>query len=114
MKTFAAVLIPLVLGAATALAADGRQCLRLAQIDETPIIDDRTILVKMKGGEFHRVDLRGNCPSLRMSGFAHRTPSDDLCTSTVLTVRDPGGTICTIERIVPITRADADALMAKR
>ena len=111
--------LPLILFTTPVFAADpgsgASNCLRLSQIDQTPVIDDRTILVKMKtGNDYRRIDLRGTCPSLRMSGFAHQTPSDDLCTSTVLTVRSPGASICTIERIVKIDRTEADALMARR
>jgi hypothetical protein len=113
MKIFAAILLPLALAGGAAAAADNT-CLQLSQIGESPVIDDNTILLKLKNGEFRRVDMRGRCPSLRMSGFAHKTPSDDFCTSTVLTVRSPGKASCTIERIAEIDRAEADALMAKR
>lgn len=113
MKILAALLVPLALAGGAAVAADNT-CVKLSQIDESPVIDDSTILLKLKNGEFQRVDTRGNCPSLRMSGFAHKTPSDDFCTSTVLTVRSPARSPCMIERIVPIERAEADALMAKR
>lgn len=113
MKTLAALLVPLALLAAPAAAAE-RSCIQLSQIGESPIIDDSTILLKLKNGEFRRVDLRGRCPSLKMSGFAHQTPSDDFCTSTVLTVLSPGKSICTIERIVAIERSEADSLTAKK
>lgn len=113
MKVFAAVLIPLALAAGVATAADNA-CFKLSQIDESPVVDDSTILLKMKNGDFRRVDLRGRCPSLKMSGFAHSTPSDDFCTSTVLTVLSPAKSSCMIERIVEIDRAEADKLMAKR
>ncbi|MGE4064095.1 MAG: hypothetical protein AB7E79_12075 [Rhodospirillaceae bacterium] len=113
MKIFAAVLVPLALVAGAAAAAD-RTCFQLSQIDESPVIDDSTILLKMKNGDFQRVDIAGRCPSLKMSGFAHKTPSDDFCTSTVLTVRSPDRASCMIERIVEIDRAEADQLMAKK
>jgi hypothetical protein len=113
MKIFAAVLVPLALLAGSAAAADNT-CLPLSRIGESPVINDTTILLKLKNGEFRRVDMRGRCPSLKMSGFAHRTPSDDFCTSTVITVRGPTRGPCMIERIVPIERAEADALMAKK
>jgi hypothetical protein len=112
MKIFAAVLVPLALLSGPATAAD-KTCLPLSQIGESPVIDDSTILLKMKNGEFRRVDMRGRCPSLKMSGFAHKTPSDDFCTSTVITVRGPTRGPCMIEQIVPIDRAEADALLAK-
>jgi hypothetical protein len=113
MKLFAAILVPLAFVAGAAAAADNT-CFKLSQIDESPIINDTTILLKMKNGDFQRVDLRGSCPSLKMSGFAHKTPSDDFCTSTVLTVRSPGRANCMVERIVEIDRAEADTLMAKK
>jgi len=113
MKLVIAALAPLALLAAPAAGADSL-CLKLSQIDESPVVSDTTILLKMKNGDFHRVDLAGRCPSLKMSGFAHQTPSDDFCTSTVLTVMSPSKSPCTIERIVKIERAEADQLMAKR
>lgn len=113
MKKLAILLLPLVLTSGGAVAADNT-CFKLSQIAESPVIDDTTILLKLKNGESHRVDLRGRCPSLKLSGFAHKTPSDDFCTSTVLTVLSPGASSCMIERIVPIADADAAALMAKR
>jgi hypothetical protein len=113
MKKLAVILFPLVLFGGAAMAADNT-CFKLSQIDESPVIDDNTILLKMKNGDFQRVDLRGRCPSLKMSGFAHRTPSDDFCTSTVLTVRSPGKATCMVERIVEIDRAEADALASKK
>jgi hypothetical protein len=112
MKTLAVILLPLALVSGAAFAADNT-CLPLSQIGESPVINDTTILLKLKNGEFRRVDMRGRCPSLKMSGFAHKTPSDDFCTSTVITVRGPTRGPCMIERIVPIDRAEADALMAK-
>lgn len=117
MKIFAAAFLPLALISAAAGAADegaADKCVNLSAIGESPIIDDNTILLRLKNGEFRRVDLRGRCPSLKMSGFAHSTPSDDFCTSTVLTVLSPGRASCMIERIVTIDKAAADALMAKR
>ena len=113
MKTLMAALGPLLLLSTPAAAADN-VCFKLSQIDESPVVSDTTILLKMKNGDFHRVDLAGRCPSLKMSGFAHQTPSDDFCTSTVLTVMSPGKSPCTIERIVKIERSEADQLMAKR
>jgi hypothetical protein len=113
MRTFAGLLAAIAFSAGTASAADNT-CVRLSQIDESPIVDDGTILLKLKNGDFKRIDLRGRCPSLKMSGFAHKTPSDDLCTSTVLTVRSPGRADCMIERIVDIDRTEADTLMKKQ
>jgi hypothetical protein len=122
MKTsfsaFAAALT-LGLGFAPAMAADAagttHQCVRLNQITDSPVIDDRTILLKLRGSDqFRRVDMRGTCSGMKFSGIGHTTPTDELCTSNTIHVLQPVGATCMIEKIVTIDKAEADSLMAKR
>ncbi len=113
MKIATIALAWLAFAGGTAFAAENT-CFRLSQIDEPPIVDDSTILLKLKTGDYKRVDLRGRCPSLKMSGFAHKTTSDDLCTSTVLTVLGPVRADCMIQRIADIDAAEAETLMKMR
>ena len=57
--------------AASAAGAMGetQRCIRLMQIDESPIIDDRTILVKLRGKNgFRRMDLSGTCSGISWNG----------------------------------------------
>ncbi|MBL8629524.1 MAG: hypothetical protein JNM81_07840 [Rhodospirillaceae bacterium] len=111
-----------VLAAAAVKAADGenvgdtQQCLQLNYIDQTPVIDNKTILVKMKKqGSYKRIDLVNNCSGLKLEGgFAHSTSTNQLCTSDPLKVIGPVGSICMIDKIVTIDEAEAKTLMAKK
>ena len=101
--------------AASAKIGDTQQCIRLQSIDETPVIDDKTILVRMKGGEFKRIDLLNKCSGLKMQGgFSHATSTNDLCTTDPLRVLEPVGATCLIEKIVNIDAAEAKALRARK
>lgn len=107
--------------AAAAVRAEGndigdtQQCIRLQYIDETPVIDNKTILVKMKPKGFKRIDLVNKCSGLKIQGgFGFSTSINQLCTSDALHVLEPVGSICLIEKIVTIDEAEAKALMAKR
>jgi hypothetical protein len=108
--------VALAVSASSAWAADGsrQSCVRLNQIDQSPAVDDRTILLEMKAGGYKRVDLMGPCVGLTMSGFVHQTPSDDLCINDTLQVKQAGGSICKISQIVDLNEADAKLLKAKR
>lgn len=107
------------LGATSVLAADAvgstQKCVRLSDIQDSPIIDDKTIVLKMRGRDhFKRVDMRGTCSGMEFSGIGHTTPTDELCTSNAIKVLQPVGAICMIDKIVTIDKAEADALLAKR
>ncbi|MGE4064021.1 MAG: DUF6491 family protein [Rhodospirillaceae bacterium] len=121
MKTsLIALAAALVVGAATsATAADPvgstHKCVRLSDIQDSPIIDDRTILLRMRGRDnFKRVDMRGRCSGMEFSGIGHSTPTAELCTSDSITVLQPVGAVCMIDQIVTIDKAEADTLIAKR
>lgn len=110
-----------VLAAATVRAegekvGDTQQCIRLQDIDETPVIDNKTILVKMKArGGYKRIDLLNNCSGLKIQGgFAHETSINQLCTSDPLRVLEPIGATCMIDKIVTIDETEAKALLARK
>lgn len=120
MATFA-VSAGLVLAAAAARAegeniGDTQQCIRLQYIDQTPVIDNKTILVKMRGnGGYKRIDLLNNCSGLKIQGgFGYSTSINQLCKSDALKVLEPIGSTCLIDQIVTIDEAEAKALMAER
>ena len=94
---------------------DEQQCIRLASIDETPVIDNQTILVEMKGnGGYKRIDLLNRCSGLKIEGgFAYSTSINQLCKQDRLTVIR-AGTPCMIERIVDITEEEAEELMDRK
>ncbi len=108
--------------AAAAAKADGdkigdtQQCIQLNYIDSTPVIDNSTILVKMKaGGGYKRIDLVNKCSGLKIEGgFSHSTSINQLCTSDPLKVIGPVGSMCMIDKIVTIDEAEAKALLAKK
>ncbi len=118
IKTSAIALVGvLTIAAGPALAAPGdeQQCIRLAFIDETPVIDNQTILVEMKGdGGYKRIDLLNRCSGLKIEGgFGYSTSIDQLCKQDQLTVLR-AGTPCMIEKIVDITEEEADELMDRK
>ncbi len=94
---------------------DKQMCVALQSVDQTPVIDDSTILIKMKGGrDFKRIDLMSPCSGLKIQGgFSHETSTNDLCTSDPLRVLRSGGSVCMIKQIVTIDKAEAKALEAR-
>ena len=102
----------------SASAADdkhGLTCISVDQIDQTPVIDDRTILIQMRAhGHYKRIDLAQPCPDLQFHGFVHSTPENHLCSSDPLRVIGPGGAVCMIDRIVDIPADEAKALLSRK
>ncbi len=102
---------------APALAEDGeeQQCIRLSYIDQTPVIDNKTILVDMKGnGGYKRIDLLNRCSGLKLEGgFSYSTSINQLCKQDRITVLR-AGTPYMIDKIVDISEEDADALIDRK
>ncbi len=91
-----------------------QRCVHLNRIKSSPVIDDRTILVEMRGrGEYKRIDLTNTCSGLEFSGFEVRLHQDRLCTSDTVSVRQTAGAHCGIDKIVTIDEAEAKALRAR-
>jgi len=114
-----AATLALGIGAPSAFAADGvgqtQKCVRLSDIQSSPVVDDKTIVLRMRGrDDFKRVDMRGTCSGMKFSGIGHTTPTDELCTSDSITVLQPVGAVCMIQQIVNIDKSEADTLLAKR
>lgn len=120
-KTVAlAAMVALSLSAAPAFAETEdtnevtQQCIRLQYVDQTPVIDNKTILVEMKGNTYKRIDLRNRCSGLKIEGgFSHATSINQLCVQDTLRVLRSGG-ICMIDKIVDITEEEAIALKKKK
>jgi hypothetical protein len=105
--------------AATAHAAgmvgETKNCINLRDIESSPAIDNRTILVKLKGAnQFKRIDLAQACQGLTFSGFGQTSPDGKLCKSTPLYVLQTGGQVCMIDNITTIDAAEAATLEKKR
>ena len=100
--------------AAPAMAAQ-HQCIYLSDIDQTPAIDESTVLIKLRGRDhFMRMDLQGRCPGLEFNGFAHESRTNQLCTSDPLRVIEPVGATCMIDKIVDISPDEAHALLKRK
>jgi hypothetical protein len=101
---------------APAQAAEGSRlkCVRLMSIDDSPVINESTVLLKMKSGQVHykRIDLAAPCTGIDYQGFSHQTGYDELCTSDTLIPNVPGGGVCKIKDIVDIGDTEAKDLMA--
>ncbi len=114
---------------------DTQMCVPLQAISQTPVIDDKTILIKMKGKSgYKRIDLLNRCSGLKIrAGFTHTTSTNNICTTDPLRVIDPvgggwnngavwgpfgplgaTGSTCMIDKIVTIDEAEAKQLMARR
>jgi hypothetical protein len=96
---------------------DRQQCIPTGWIDSTIVIDNRTILVEMRGKGYKRIDLANNCSGLKLhGGFSYSTSTNDLCTSNTLRVVESGGagSICMVREITTIDEQEAKALRAER
>ena len=94
---------------------DTQSCIQLSRIDESPAVDSRTILIKMRGrGGYKRIDLTNPCSGLTFNGYVHSTRIDRLCTFDTLHVLERVGAVCLIDKIVTIDEAEAKALMARK
>ena len=95
-----------------------QQCISLQRIDQTPIIDNKTILVDLRGGGYKRIDIRNRCPGLKSEGrYTYSTSISKLCKQDALTVLSSDGSpigTCLIEKIVSIEDAEAKALLDRR
>ncbi len=117
--TYAAIAALALGGLSGAAVADGheggeeektQQCIRLQDIDQTPVIDNKTILVEMRGNKWKRIDLRNRCSGLKIEGgFSYSTSINQLCIQDSLRVLR-AGTFCMIDKIVDITPEQAQAL----
>ena len=116
LLTFAALAFSAGLAVAPASAETDdktQQCINLQAIDQTPVIDNKTILVEMKGNTYKRIDLVNRCSGLKIEGgFSHATSINKLCIQDTLRVLRSGG-ICMIDQIVDITEEEAIALKAR-
>jgi hypothetical protein len=115
--TMSALLAATALLPMAAQAADGQRlkCVKLSSMDDSPVINERTVLIKMKIGNVHykRMDLAAPCTGIEYQGFAHQTGYDELCTSDTLTPLATGGGVCKIKDIVDISDSEAKELMTK-
>lgn len=73
-------------------------CVPLAQVEDSDIIDDETIHFHLKDGRTYQVRLSFECPSLKFDdSFYYSVRGMRLCTTDVITTRS--GFACPIEDI---------------
>jgi hypothetical protein len=75
------MIVMAVAGAARAAEEQpARVCLRPSDISNTTIIDDSTILFRMKGGKIWKNELEGKCFGLKIEGgFSYEVRGDAIC-----------------------------------
>jgi hypothetical protein len=107
--------------ATPAMARDGRDgkpltCISLMSMGDTPVINDHTVLIKMKTGSanYKRMDLAGPCNGIEYKGFSHQTGYNELCSSDTLISNATPGAVCKIDRIVDISEAEAKDLQKRK
>ncbi len=111
--------IGLAAGTASAVQGDAigdtQTCLNLKQIESSPVIDSKTILIKMNAPKgYKRIDIAAPCGLDSTKSFAHNTSTNELCkTDSLKVLQEPGG-FCMIKQIVTITEDEAKALEKSR
>jgi hypothetical protein len=97
-------------GPVLAESGDEQDCIYLSYIGRTPVIDNKTILVEMRGNTYKRIDLLNRCGGLKLQGgFSYSTSINKLCKHDPLIVLGAGNA-CLIDKIVDITEEEARAL----
>jgi hypothetical protein len=94
-------------------AGAAERCIRLNLIRSTTVVDDRTILFYLRGGDVYVNYLPQKCPNLaREERFSYRVPTNQLCQVDTITVLQnfgfgltPGAT-CKLGSFDAITRED--------
>ena len=120
LATAVGLWIALLGGAVPALAAnvgDTQTCVSLKSIDDSRVIDNKTIVLRvLSTPEYRRIDLTSECFGLSFSdGFSSATSISQLCANDIIKVtRDPVGSQCTIDQITVIDEGEAKALIASR
>jgi hypothetical protein len=89
-------------------------CVPIQNIQGSPAIDSRTILLELNGHKYKRIDLANNCSGVTFKGFSFDTSTQDLCVTNTLHVNEVAGANCMIKDIVDITPEEAKALRMKK
>jgi hypothetical protein len=91
-----------------------QMCVRGSLIDQSPAVDAKTIVLKMKNGTYKRMDLVNSCSQLMFGhGFIYESSTDELCTSSQLRINDIAGGSCMIKQIVDISKEEGKYLLSK-
>ncbi len=83
-------------------------CISLAHIDRSEVIDDRTILFHMKGDKIWQNKLPHRCFGLKFEdGFGYATSLSQLCSTDIITVLNRG-TKCGLGQFTEYTKEDQE------
>lgn len=100
-------------------AKPAQNCVNLAMIRNTRVIDDKTIVFQMRGSKLYRNDLPNSCPRLGFNNsFTYSTSITQLCNVDIITVlenfggRLQRGAACGLGKFQPITKEEFAALRA--
>lgn len=90
-------------------------CVPHRRIDTTSVIDDRTVIFYMRGGEIYENRLDRVCPRLERAGrFSYSVSTGRLCSNDMITVFDPfdpaPGVSCGLGDFRPILLEEAERL----
>ena len=99
---------------------EGERCISTRAIRDTQIIDDRTILFRMRGGDVYVNNLTNTCRGLRRERrFSYRPTAGRLCdVDTIRVIESFGGVIqegiaCGLGSFYPITGEESEPLKAE-
>ena len=100
-----------------AIDREPERCVNTRNIRDTDILDERTILFRMRGGDYYVNYLRNDCPGLvREERFSYRSSGGRLCQVDMIRVLEQfGGFIqegmsCGLGAFYPISEEEAEFL----
>jgi hypothetical protein len=102
--------------AAAEAVGSNQMCIMSNYIEETPVIDSRTILVRMNPGRgYKRIELATDCNTIADGkSLAFDTSVNRLCVQDTLNAHEDSGHACTISKIVTIDADEAQELLSRR
>ncbi|MEE8542676.1 MAG: hypothetical protein V3S94_02360 [Gammaproteobacteria bacterium] len=96
---------------------EGERCISVSRLRSTYVVDDRTVLFYMRGGDIYRNVLRYDCPRLKLeSSFSYRVIANRLCNVDTITVIErfggslSSGVSCGLGKFYGISEGEADFL----
>jgi hypothetical protein len=102
-----------------ALLGDSERCISLNRIDRTEVVNDRTIVFYLRGGDIYVNRLPYRCPGLRSRDtFMYKNTTNSLCNVDTIRVMDSmGGTLrpgvgCGLGHFHPVSEITVEQLKA--
>ncbi len=96
---------------------DGERCISVTRLRSTHVLDDRTLLFYMRGGDIYLNVLRYECRGLKIQNrFSYKVIANRLCSVDTITVLESFGTglssgiSCGLGQFYGITEDEADFL----